>query len=65
MVKLQICIARVHMHWMVETASIYLVSLLQKMQQMKGGGKLVEQIAAEWEVKYKNRSAMMDELRKL
>ena len=53
------------MHWMVETASIYLVSLLQKMQQMKGGGKLVEQIAAEWEVKYKNRSAMMDELRKL
>lgn len=43
----------------------YLVSLLQKMQQMKGGGKLVEQIAAEWKVKYKNRPAMMDELRKL
>ena len=43
----------------------YLVSLLQKMQQMKDGGKLVEQIAAEWKVKYKNRPAMMDELRKL
>lgn len=43
----------------------YLVSLLQKMQRMKGGVKLVEQIAAEWKVKYKNRPAMMDELRKL
>lgn len=43
----------------------YLVSLLQKMQRMKGGVKLVEQIAAEWQVKYKNRPAMMDELRKL
>ena len=43
----------------------YLVSLLQKMQRMKGGVKLVEQIAAEWKVKYNNRPAMMDELRKL
>lgn len=43
----------------------YLVSLLRKMQQMKGGSKLVEQIAAEWKIKYKNRPAMMDELRKL
>lgn len=43
----------------------YLVSLLRKMQQMKGGVKLVEQITAEWKVKYKNRPAMMDELRKL
>lgn len=32
---------------------------------MKGGSKLVEQIAAEWKVKYRNRPAMMDELRKL
>ena len=43
----------------------HLVSLLRKMQQMKGGSKLVEQIAAEWKVKYRNRPAMMDELRKL
>lgn len=43
----------------------HLVSLLRKMQQMKGGVKLVEQIATEWKAKYKNRPAMMDELRKL
>ena len=43
----------------------HMVSLLRKMQQMKGGSKLVEQIAAEWKVKYRNRPAMMDELRKL
>ncbi|MDE7323723.1 MAG: SWIM zinc finger family protein [Lachnospiraceae bacterium] len=43
----------------------HLVSLLRKMRQMKGGVKLVEQIAADWKVKYKNRPAMMDELRKL
>lgn len=42
-----------------------LVSLLRKMQQMKGGSKLVEQIVSEWKIKYKNRPAMMDELRKL
>lgn len=42
-----------------------LVSLLRKMQQIKGGLKLVEEIAAEWRIKYKNRPAMMDELRKL
>ena len=43
----------------------HLVSLLQRMQRIKGGVKLVEQIADEWKTKYKNRSAMMDELRKL
>ncbi len=43
----------------------HIVSLLQVMQQIKGGVKLVEQIAAEWKVKYKNRPAMMDELKKL
>ena len=43
----------------------HLVSLLRKMQQIKGGSKLVEQIVAEWKIKYKNRPAMMDELRKL
>lgn len=43
----------------------YLVSLLRKMQYLKGGVALVEQIAAEWKVKYKNRPAMMDELGKL
>ena len=43
----------------------HLVFLLRKMQQMKGGSKLVEQIVAEWKIKYKNRPAMMDELREL
>ena len=43
----------------------HLVSLLRKMQQMKGGVKLVEQIVSEWKLKYKNRPAMMNELRKL
>lgn len=42
-----------------------LVSLLRKMKHMKGGAELVEQIAAEWKVKYKNRPAMMDELSKM
>ena len=40
----------------------HLVSLLRK---IKGGSKLVEQIVAEWKIKYKNCPAMMDELRKL
>lgn len=44
---------------------MYLISLLRKMQQIKGGSELVKQIAGEWQVKYKNRPAMMDELRKL
>ncbi len=43
----------------------YLVSLLRRMQKMKGGSKLVKQIVGEWKLKYKNRPAMMDELRKL
>lgn len=42
-----------------------LVSLLRRMQKMKGGSKIVEQIVEDWKVKYKNRPAMMDELRKL
>lgn len=40
---------------------IYMVSLLQRMQQIKGGTKIVE----DWKEKYKNRPAMMDELSKL
>ena len=43
----------------------YLVSLLQRMQKMKGGKKQVEKIVGDWKVKYKNRPAMMAELRKL
>ena len=43
----------------------YLVSLLRKMQDIKGGIKLVEIIVGEWKVKYRNRPAMMEELRKL
>lgn len=43
----------------------YLVSLLRRMQRMKGGTRVVEKIVGDWKVRYKNRPAMMDELRKL
>ena len=42
-----------------------LVSLLRRMQKMKGGSKIVEGISEQWRMKYKNRRAMMDELSKL
>ena len=32
---------------------------------MKGGTRVVEKIVGDWKVRYKNRPAMMDELRKL
>lgn len=44
---------------------VYMVSLLQRMQQIKGGTKIVEEIVGDWKEKYKNRPAMMDELSKL
>lgn len=43
----------------------YLVSLLRRMKQINGGLDVVEQIVADWKAKYRNRPAMMDELRKL
>lgn len=43
----------------------YLVSILRRMEKLKGGKKVVEKIAGEWRIKYKNRPAMMDELGKL
>lgn len=43
----------------------YMVSLLRRMKKIKGGTKVVEKITGDWKVKYKNRPAMMDELRKL
>ncbi len=43
----------------------FMVLLLKRMQNINGGLKLVDQIVAEWKIKYKNRPAMMDELRKL
>jgi hypothetical protein len=42
-----------------------LVSLLRRMQNIKGGSKIVEKISEQWRMKYKNRRAMMDELSKL
>ena len=41
------------------------VRLLKRMEKIDGGKELAEQIAENWRMKYKNRSAMMDELRKL
>ena len=42
-----------------------LVSLLRRMQKMKGGFKVVGEISEQWRMKYRNRPAMMDELNKL
>lgn len=42
-----------------------MVSLLRRMQKMKGGSKVVEEISQQWRIRYKNRPAMMDELNKL
>lgn len=42
-----------------------LVALLRNMKKIEGGTKVVEAMAAEWKVQYRNRPAMMDELRKL
>ncbi len=41
------------------------VSILRTMQKISGGAKAVDEIVAEWKIQYKNRPAMMDELRKL
>jgi len=43
----------------------YLVSLLRHMKHMPGGKVVVSDIALHWRFVYGNRSAMMDELRKL
>lgn len=42
-----------------------MVSILRRMKKLKGGSKLVEDIVTEWKYKYKNRPAMMDELRRV
>lgn len=42
-----------------------LVALLRRMKKIKNGSKMVESIVAEWKDCYRNRPAMMDELRKL
>lgn len=42
-----------------------LVALLRRMKRIKGGSEIVETIVEEWKIKYRNRSAMMDELSKL
>lgn len=39
-----------------------LVALLRRMKKITGGSKVVEEIAAEWRSKYRNRRAMMEEL---
>lgn len=40
----------------------HLVSLPKRMQKIKGGSKIVEEICRQWRIKYRNRPAMMDEL---
>lgn len=43
----------------------YLVCLLREMKEIKGGDKMVEEISHQWQIKYNNRPAMMDELQHL
>ena len=40
------------------------VSILNRMKKFTGGEIAVEKIKADWQVKYKNRHALMDELKK-
>ena len=40
------------------------VSILKRMKKFTGGEIAVEKIKADWQVKYKNRRALMDELKK-
>ena len=40
------------------------VSILNRMKKFTGGESAVEKIKADWQVKYKNRRALMDELKK-
>jgi len=42
-----------------------IVALLRRMQKYPEGGKKVKEIIAGWQLAYRNRPAMMDELRKL
>ena len=41
------------------------VRLLKRMRKIEGGKELSKQIAADWRIRYKNRSAMMDEMKAL
>lgn len=43
----------------------YWVRVLRHMKKIKGGKELVDQIVADWRARYKNRRAMMDELKNL
>lgn len=43
----------------------YWVRILRHMKKIESGKELVNQIVADWKAKYKNRRAMMDELRNL
>ena len=43
----------------------YWVRVLKHMEQIDGGKALVDQIVADWTIKYKNRRAMLDELKNL
>ena len=42
-----------------------IVSVLRRMQKYPSGKEKVAKIVVNWQTRYKNRSAMIDELRKL
>lgn len=41
------------------------VKILKRIRQFKGGKEKVNKIVSQWKVRYKNRPALMDELRNL
>jgi hypothetical protein len=43
----------------------HLVDILKEMAKIQGGKEVVDEIASRWRFAYSNRSAMMDELRRL
>ena len=43
----------------------YWVRILRRMNKIEGGNKIVDSIVKDWQIRYKNRRAMMEELNKL
>ena len=43
----------------------YWVRILKHMKKIKGGNEMADQIVADWKIRYKNRRAMLDELKNL
>ena len=60
--KCKECVCREVVHTSNRSNYQRLVRVLRKMQTISGGEIIVQDIVNEWRIKYRNRSAMMDEL---